>query len=310
MGYNGELEPNGLTEEPLYVIQPGYEVQVFSETAKYLSDGLSKGKWDCVQFGIWHSEARVLSESAREEMNRHICWTKHKAGMNLVKLPETWSVYKKELSKSMRENLPYYPKLLKRHDLDSAIEVLTEVDEVEAAVGELVRLHRLRVEQDPNHSHENYFQTIDQERFYIEAVVGMLPLKEAFVAKLVIEGDTAAVQVFLRKQDTLLVHYSGFDPKYSKYSPLFILQARVFQDALESGVQHLDLMAGNALWQKRWNALPVNSYSKVLAVRKHVASIGRAAVYVTRRELHAFWRRSGFRRRFSKKVYSSDANGF
>ena len=118
-----------------------------------------------------------------------------------------------------------------------------------------------------------------------------------FVAILNIDGKPAAAQAFLQTDTTLLLLYSGFDLKWAKYSPLFILQSEALKRAANAGIYRFDLLTGKAHWQKRWAANIEGQIEKVVQLKLTPASIIRTFSFAFVRQTKIFCLRSTLVRR-------------
>jgi CelD/BcsL family acetyltransferase involved in cellulose biosynthesis len=298
MGYAGELEPSGLTEESLSVVLPGYEVPARRQAIEHIARDLAKGRWDCAVLRQLQPD-----QSAEREFGVAGVYvsTKSKVGPQIVHLPPTWSEFRKQLTKSMRDNLPYYPRLLKRAGHEFQVRICDAGQPLTDAGEELIRLHRLRVFSDVGQTHQDYFTSRWQPEMLHAALRRLGAAGRGFIAVLEVQGHAVAAQAFIESESELVVHYSGFDPEYAKFSPLLVLQSEVFRQAIEKKeLKRLNLLFGSAQWQKRWGANPETYEIRTLMLRLRPLALIRAAFYAIGRESVAYTRRTGLRRWFKK----------
>ena len=289
IGYAGEFEPRGMTEEPTSVIFPGREQEVWTAVGRSLEGVMDRDRWDCAVI------VRGCTEASPAGPFR---WTRSKAGPNIVQLPSTWEAFRGNLSRSMRDNLSYYERLIVRHGRLLEFKISTERHDIEAAVAELAELHVKRA-RTSRRIRENYFESDAQIEFFRKSILRATADANAFVATLSIDGKPAACQAFFKSGHELTASYSGFDPEAAAYSPLLILQGKVFRSAIESGTRTLDLLPGTAQWQARWR--PEQPYPMVRSyrLRPSPAALVRALLYAIRRDVRARYRRSGLPSRIS-----------
>jgi Acetyltransferase (GNAT) domain len=264
-----------LSEEPVYAMTSDEDESeiIWVQIAEYLHIVLKAGDWDTIAYRRWTRNAERANWSRRRE--RIVEVREYQRGSEIVELPETWDAYKKQLSKSMRENLPYYPRKIEKDGHQWQVRI-SAAHELNHDLSVLKNLHVTRVNDDPTGGHRNYLQNPRK----LGCLADMCLTGNGFVANLEIDGRTVASQIFVRKQESLLVLHSGFLTEYSKYSPLFILQSVVFKDALESGVRRLNLLRGNAQWQNRWSADAIQSIENVTVALKHPLSQVRQFLFV------------------------------
>ena len=281
-GYAGRLEPYDLTEEPLVAIDPEHEELVLAETNKWLNAGLSNRLWDCCVFKWFGHSAPPITKNAWQRVTK-------KPGPAHVALPETWTAFRKGLSKSMRDNLPYYGRLLTRHGHEWQFTAAEIGPDWTRALDELIRLHRLRACRSNDADRVDHLSTSAHRDFLNALHDNFLGETRCFIGLLTVDGAAVAAQLFLEDAQTLTLSYSGFDDKWSRYSPLLVLQAEAIKQAIERGVKRLDFLCGEAQWQERWQPVrefPINKLT--LASRRPLATI-RCINYVLAREIAIYW---------------------
>ena len=296
MGYSGEFEPSGLTEEPVGVWTGTEEKEAKQLLESHLQELITSGRYDCAIFR--HLTAKADSKTQIDF--RQITLRKVKQGPWIIDLPNDWSMFRKQLSKSMRDNLPYYPKLLKRAGLTFEIRKYTEESEVRAAVDRLIDLHKQRVHSEQANGHRDYFAHGWEQKMLEEGICRMAADGKGFIASLVVGGEEVAMQTFLTDRDRLVVHYSGFAPSYAKYSPLLILQSEIFKEAMQQGITEVDLLFGSAQWQKRWGARAKEQDARTTVVSTRPIAVLRCGLYLVIREMAAMRRRRGLKTRNPK----------
>lgn len=285
LGYNGGAGPNDMTEEPIYLVKPGFE-EAALEGLKAAVEEL-RPHYDLLDLRLWSR-----GEPSRAFRGRV------KNGPAVVELPEDWAQFRTVLSKSMRDNLGYYPRLLVRHGHTFQVRVI-QGEEIARATETLVDLHKRRLAASNDLRRTDHFPTQLQADFQAQA----LSLAEnGFIAILEVDGIAIAAQSFMEAQDTLLIGYSGFDPEWSNYSPLLVLQSEVFQGAMGRGVRRLDFQQGHRHWQTRWLAKPDGHIFTVTSIRKAPVSLARAALYFGRREIVRGLSEKRLRRLWAKVV--------
>jgi hypothetical protein len=256
-----------LSEEPVYAscFEEAEEEMMWVQVAEYMHEVLRHSKWDSIAYRRWtHLMERPRWERRRENI---VELREYLRGSEIVQLPDTWDLYKKQLSKSMRENLPYYPKKLHKDGRQWEVHIATGYEAAQS-VATLKTLHHQRVEEDPSGSHRDYMLHPNKPGY----LTALCTNGEGYIATLVVDGVAVAAQMFMRKQDCLLALHSGFQLEYNKYSPLFILQSHIFRQALENGVRRLNLLPGNAQWQNRWTAEATHSIEVVTIASKRSIS--------------------------------------
>lgn len=258
-----------MTEEPTMLICPGFESLVCRCVERHLQAALKEGRWDFVSL-IGPADLKLSSNAI---MRRD-----HRSGSDFVDLPETWTEYRRMLSKSMRENLTYYPRLLDRDGYQWHIRTIENPAELTAAVERLATLHRARAASTRGKAHSNHLHTHVQTDF----LKGFLASVGGFISEIVVDGQVVASQAFYRAGDTLTVSYSGFDEAFYKYSPIFVINASVFQNALENGTRRLNLLRNLAPWKTRWLAQTGEPMGRTYLLRRNPVSVGRYLLHTVK----------------------------
>lgn len=287
MGYAGQTEPAGLSEEPMAITLPEFDETARRAVVDLLSGLVAKGRWDCAIVRHLEPDSCILDPLNNKLFGR----TRMKKGPQVVLLPESWSAFRKVLTKSMRDNLSYYPRLLNRSGHNFEVRFCREPAEMASAVHWLVSLHKQRVRSEVNNGHRDYFPTDTQTQMLMRGMAALAKEGIGYVALLVVDGQTIAAQAFAEANHRLLFHYSGFDPEFGKFSPLLVLQSEVIQQAMTRGVQQLDLLYGSAQWQTRWGAQPYPQEYRATLISRRPMPLVRAGVYAATRETMLFLRR-------------------
>ncbi len=291
IGFNGELGPDDMTEEPILLIREGYEERVLASALRALRTATI---WDTCVLRTLGLTAGKAMRAARTASSLGALPVKVKKGPMMVHLPKTWTEYRKQISKSMRDNLSYYPRLLIRHGHTWNLRQVYSGPELSEGLEHLVRLHRARVSSALGH--QDHLPTELQTGFLGRIHKDLGLEAKAFVALLEIDGAVVAAQSFYEDRGTLLVNYSGFDPAWGAYSPLFIIQAEVFKAAQSRGTRTINFLQGDRAWQKRWNGDNEGELAHLAIVRLNPISLARAALYAVKHEVAALSRRRSAKR--------------
>jgi CelD/BcsL family acetyltransferase involved in cellulose biosynthesis len=157
----------------------------------------------------------------------------------------------------MRDNLAYYPRLLKRHGHDYEIEAPTTTRAIEGALDALIGLHNARAISGIGKTHVSHMPSETHERFIRDSISDLASRNMAFVRIVRIDGEPAAAQAFLEFGGRVVVYYSGFAERWAPYSPLTILLANVIEELCARGVRSLNFLPGFEQWKTRWRAEPL-----------------------------------------------------
>ncbi|MEI7984651.1 MAG: GNAT family N-acetyltransferase [Armatimonadota bacterium] len=276
IGYLGRERAYDMTEEPTNLILPGYESLVIEQINLHFHRQLANGRWDFVAIVLSNGFELSFSETQRVAFVR---WDQ-RSGSDYVSLPPTWTEYRSQMTKSMRENLPYYARLLTRHGHDWCFKKIDDPTMVQDAVLRLSTLHQARSESTRGTRHSNHLHGPAQIDFFAEFLTRAVRAGDGFIMELHVNNKVIASQAFYKSGDTLTVSYSGFDEAFYKYSPIFVINAAVFQEAQEIGMRKLNFLRVMAPWKSRWLAVGGPPMQRVFSVRRSPVSMLRYLMHI------------------------------
>ena len=173
-----------------------------------------------------------------------------------LSLPPAWEPFHSGLSRLMRRNLRYYPRLLAENGHGWEVCVATEPADVAREAEALVALHRLRESNRRGAPPGSHLPTGLHRQFLVHQLSAWAAQGQASIAVLRIDGRRVAAQTLLTRGGTATFYYSGFDPAWAAYSPLTLLHAGVFARLISEGIGTVNLLADAHPWKTRWGAQP------------------------------------------------------
>jgi hypothetical protein len=258
----GDLEDHeGMTDETPILLRQGYERDAIAGFQSYLLDPVASRRWDFTFLRQMDcsTAADELTFSNRSES------TVHSSPISVL-LPSTWEEFHRGLSRSMKTNINYYPRKLLKHHFSYHFKLAATVEEVTAAIPDLVRLHNLRANSPRGIKHFNHIPTKRHAAFLTESLITLAKNGQAWIGMIEINGVTVASQVFLQSKTTVTFYYSGFDPVYYDYSLLFIIATEAIKHGITSGATRLNFLPDLIRsqqgkhhvpeWKSRWGAQP------------------------------------------------------
>jgi len=171
-----------------------------------------------------------------------------------VPLPHSWKAFMGGLSKSMRDNVSYYPRRMSREIGDWTIRTARTPAEVTAATTQLIDLHRRRSLSETGVAHWNHIPGPTQAAFLYGWFARAAARDEISIVTIEVAGQVIAAQAFVEMPGCVSVYYSGYDDRYYRYSPLTIIMAHRIRSAIECGVRRFDFPPGQTAWKSRWGA--------------------------------------------------------
>ena len=119
--------------------------------------------------------------------------------------------------------------------------------ELEPALDDMVRLHRLRWRGRPDGS---LLATEAGERFLR---AGMLALADDDVARILLlrlDGTGIAFQAYFALEGNMVLFRTGFDPEHAAHAPGHLAQRRAFAAGSEEGLRRVEFMGGNEAYKR------------------------------------------------------------
>ncbi len=181
-------------------------------------------------------------------------------------LPSRWETFTAGLSKSMRDNIAYYPRRLTRERGDWTIRTARSPSEIAVAVEHLIELHTRRSRSATGVAHHSHIASASFMRTWFARAAAR---GEISILTVEVDGETIAAQAFVEMPGCISVYYSGYDDRFYRYSPLTIITSHLIRTAIERGVRRLEFPPGPMAWKSRWGANdgPVRDEVSIYATR-------------------------------------------
>ena len=172
-----------------------------------------------------------------------------------VPLPSSWRAYRSGLSKSMRDNLSYYPKRLDREIGAWVIRAARTPAEVALATEALIALHRERSRSLAGKRHCDHIPTATHAAFMRQWLQRLA--RRGAVSVIVLETPTGirAAQAFVEARGCAWVYYSGYDESVSRFSALTLITAAWLRCSIARHMDGVQFPPGSSPWSVRWGAL-------------------------------------------------------
>jgi CelD/BcsL family acetyltransferase involved in cellulose biosynthesis len=237
-------DPN-FTELRTPLVLPGQEGAVAKAVTRHLA--MEEG-WDWVR---WSG----IQGSFGEELSRSASLIQHAPGLDyLVDLAPTWDAFKAGLKRNIRESLRHCYNSVKRDGLALDFEVAATPDEVRNALHIFLSLHAMRAAAKGTVTHPHRFESHTSREFLYEVCERLAQRDAARVFLLKIRGCVVAARIGFVVGDQLYLYYSGFDPRWGKYSVPTTVVAEAMKYAIEKGLKAVNLSTGTDVSKTRWGA--------------------------------------------------------
>lgn len=165
-----------------------------------------------------------------------------------VRLPDTWEEFRRGLSKSMRQNVGYYERLVRRELPDVAFEIRGGAD-IPDAMAALFRLHqrRWRAQMLPG-----VLGSPAVRRFHLD-VANRFQDRGWLRLHVIRSNDTIIAALYcFRYRNRYYYYLGGFEPKLARYSLGTTLTSAAIRQAIEEGCVEFDFLRGEEAYKERW----------------------------------------------------------
>lgn len=231
------------TELRTPLIQPGYESAAAAATRRLLA---GRRDWDWI---YWTSLAGAFGEALAAEARIDI--EPEPPGYVLDLLP-TWEAFRGQLKENVRNALRHCYNSLKREGHSFSVEVAVEPAAVRAALDRFLELHTLRANSADMAEHPNYFSTEVSRRFLYAVCDRLAARGAARIFQLRIGTEIVAVRIAFVVGDSLYLYFSGFDPRWGRFSVMTTTVAEALKYAIAAGLKTVNLSRGTDTSKTRW----------------------------------------------------------
>jgi hypothetical protein len=207
--------------------------------------------WNAIQGfikGTYPQVKQIILDNVRSDMLE--CFTNRSKDVGLVgiviepievspfiQLPKTWEEYLLMINGKDRQELKRKMRRLEKTKFDFSVSTSNDLSRVE--FDEFVNLHKA---SDFN---KDKFMSKKMEEFFWDLICIKFEKWTTKLARLDIDGQSAASLLLFSNENELLFYNSGFDPKLNYYSPGLMLNALLIKDAILSGVKTFDFLRGD-----------------------------------------------------------------
>ena len=250
-GRSGDFET--MTDEPIVLLRRRSEDCAMAMIVGHLVDEAYVAPWDVATLRRHGSPTRAGSPLVSFPPGLdHVELTRQVDGPVVVELPSSFERFRAGLTKSMRDNIAYYPKRLSREIGDWSVQMARSPDEVAVATDQLVDLHRQRSSWAQGLQHRSHIQGHLEAKFLTRWFHRLALRGEVILASLVVREQVAAIQAFVELGESLAVYYSGQAELWRRYSPITVIMTEVVRKAIERGSRRLMFAPGYKPWKTRW----------------------------------------------------------
>lgn len=246
-------DPN-FTELQSPLVAPGKETPVAVALTRHLE---SSPGWDWIRWsGIQGRFGEALAGATRLE------W--QPPGLDyVVDLAPTWEAFRAGLKRNIRESLRHCYNSLKRDGVNFEVEVAETPEAVRNGLHTFLSLHAMRAGLTHTVTHPHRFESDTSRRFLYEVCDRLATSGVARVFMMKVRGCVVATRIAFVVGEQLYLYYSGFDPRWAKYSVSTTIVAEAMKYAIEKGLKAANLSTGTDVSKTRWGARLVPFYEAI-----------------------------------------------
>jgi CelD/BcsL family acetyltransferase involved in cellulose biosynthesis len=237
-------DPN-FTEIRSALVAPGAETMAVDAVMKQLS---GERGWDWIHWsGLNGPFAAALGEHVE------LGWRPPVLDY-VIELAPTWDAFRAGLKRNIRESLRHCYNSLKRDGLSVELDVAETPEAVRNALHMFFSLHSMRAGLTRTVTHPDRFASHMARSFLYDVCDRLATRGVARVFVLKIRGCVVAVRIAFVVGEEIYLYYSGFDPRWAKYSVSTTIVAESFKYAIEHGLKRANLSTGTDVSKTRWGA--------------------------------------------------------
>jgi CelD/BcsL family acetyltransferase involved in cellulose biosynthesis len=232
-----------ITEIRTSIIEPSYETRAIWAIRRKLAD---VGAVDWLNWGVVSSgHAGALSSCSDLKIQQPLL-------DYVLDLPSSWEEFRGRLKRNIRESIRHCYNSLKQDGLTCELRIAQEPGEVKDALDRFFALHTMRAELQGSVAHHNHFSKARARRFLHEVCAKLAARGMVRVFQLVIRGDVVAMRIGFAIGDSLYLYYSGYDPRWSRYSVMTTTVVEAVKYAIGQRLKTINLSPNRDVSKTRW----------------------------------------------------------
>lgn len=214
----------------------------------WLFKALKSENWDCLDL---HQLNEKTIKKVIADLPAKLSWLKVEQEPCLVlALPTTYEAFLASLSKKFKNNLLYaYRRLQREHQVE--VKFVQKQTELNAHLNNFFSLHQRRWQK---RKMPGLFFTAKNRNFHLKLAKKLLEEERLLLAELTADQTPIASLYGFKFKETVYYYLGGFDPNWSKHSPLSLLLLEVIKQSIEQGYKSFDFLRGREAYKEKWGA--------------------------------------------------------
>ena len=204
-------------------------------------------EWDILLFGcVQASEAPLVERWTGAR------WLQGKSDYYL-ELTGTWEAFRSGRGRNLKESLRKCYNSLKRDGHAIEFRVVSQAQDMPAALECFFALHAARAARQDTVIHENVFEHALSRAFIQSCFIAASERNQARIFQLTVAGEVVATRLSFLLGDQLYMYFSGYSPQWKQYSIMTTLLAETIKWAFSSNVNVVNLSPGTDVSKTRWD---------------------------------------------------------
>lgn len=246
----GPKEVQHLFEIREALIRPGWEGPAINA---FVAAAASLGEWDWIELSAQGEGLNALRDVLAASANAgYRIESDPEIPIPLLRLEKTWDEQRLKFKRNIKESIRHCYNALRRDGHEHRFYRDAAGSDTAEAISRLVRLHHQRSLVSDRMWHRDHFADTEIRSFETEALSSMHGAGLARIAELSIHADVVAARACLESNGTSYLYYSGFDPKWWKYSVMTLLVTEIMRDAITRGLDTINFSPGADTSKLRW----------------------------------------------------------
>ena len=233
-----------ITEIRSALIEPGFEACVARAVQHKLT---AQGGYNWIQ---WHGTAGLFWQTltAGAVMQRQEPLVDY-----VLDLPASWEGFRALLKRNVRESIRHCYNSLRRDGHQFEFTVAQRPEDVQSALERFFVLHAARAKLPGAVKHPDHFQIEVSRRFLRDVTQRLSQRGIVRLFELKIGAEVVASRIGFVVGDSLYLYYSGYDPRWSKYSVMTTTVVEAIKHAIAAGLATVNLTPGTDVSKTRWS---------------------------------------------------------
>ncbi|MBS0237568.1 MAG: GNAT family N-acetyltransferase [Proteobacteria bacterium] len=187
--------------------------------------------------------------------------------VHILRLPSSWEQLRANLSRNMKQAIRKCYNSLASERIAFQLRIIDKPEDVPAALDRLFTLHAARASVAASIKHPDVFASPVSRSFMLQYCTELARRGALRIFQLVINDEVVATRIGFKFGDELYLYYSGYDPRWGRYSVMTTVVVEAIKWAIDHKFRIVNLSTGADISKARWEP-DVISYFGGFSVRK------------------------------------------